>query len=342
MKYLAAHGDPTSIVQKLLEWSRLPMHRPLLAAARWLRDARHDAVWCSRLYSALAALLQADDVPLSLRAQALAAFIVSNDSGSAALFRKFANTFSFELVQLAALGCGAVKDMKAIPILEKMLEAPSISARRAACIALVAIGSNEALEIVAHVLLNADEDLRRAAAEALANHPGEGHAMLKDGVTLKDILLRRAVMYGLARVDEPWAIELLQQAQVQDDQWVVRNAAAESLESRSNLAQRAPRKLKAPSQSPWLIEFAGKQGLGISPGRPATDLLLQALKDEDPDIRLAALPYLKQTPTEGVIGQLYNAMYKDDPELREAAYHILWEIGASGVKLAHPSQYGFS
>jgi HEAT repeat protein len=208
--------------------------------------------------------------------------------------------------------------------------------------ALAAIGTNEALELVANTLLNADEDLRRVAAESLANDPGEGHAMLKDGTTLKDILLRRAVVFGLARVNEPWADELLQKIQIEDEQWVVRNAASQVLDSRTNFNLRIPHPLKQPSESPWLIQFAGKQGVGISPGSPATDLLLAALKSDDQDIRLAALPYLKRIPTEGVIRQLYGVMYEDNPELREATYNVLWEIGASGIKLPHPSQYGFS
>jgi HEAT repeat protein len=342
MRYLAAHGDPGSIVQKLLEWSRLPMHRPVLAAARWLRDAPRDSAWSGKIFATLAALLQTEGIPLGLRGQAVAAFMISGDPGAAALFRKMAATNSFELVQLAVLGSGGMKDSKAIPVLEKVLGAPSLSARRAACMALVAIGTNEALELVGNVLLNDEEDMRRAAAEALANHPGEGHAMLKDGITYEDILLRRAAAFGIARVEEEWAERLLQKVQVEDEQWVVRNAAAEGIESRANGYQRAPRRMKAPSESRWLIEFAAKQGMGISPGKPATDLLLQALKDDDPDTRLAAMPYLKLYPTDGVIGQLYNAMYRDDPELREAVYLTLWEIGASGVKLAHPSQYGLN
>ena len=206
---------------------------------------------------------------------------------------------------------------------------------------LVAIGTNEALESVAHTLLNGDEDIRRAAGEALANDPNEGYAMLRDGITISDILLRRAVVYGLGRVNEPWAVEALQKIQIDDDQWVVRNSATEVLEAKANVGLRAPRRLKAPADSPWLIEFAGKQGVGISPGTPATDILLLALKSDDSDTRLAALPYLKFTPNEGVITQIYSAMYKDDPELREAAYNTLWEIGTSGAKLPHPSQYGF-
>ena len=318
------------------------MHRPLLAAARWLRDAPKDAPWRGKLYSALATILQTEGIPLSLRGQALSAFVLSNDATSGPLLRQFLTTLSFELVHLAALGIGAIRDVKAIPILERVMDSPSLSARRAACMALVAIGTNEALELVAHTLLNADEDLRRAAAESLANDPGEGHAMLKDGATLKDILLRRAVVYGLARVNEPWADEILQKIQIEDDQWVVRNAASQVLDSRTQFNPRIPHPLKHPSESPWLIEFAGKQGVGISPGSPAIDVLLLALKSEDPDVRLASLPYLKRVPTEGVINQLYGAMYKDDPELREAAYNVLWEIGASGIKLPHPSQFGFS
>ena len=341
MRYFAARGDASKLVQNLLETSSLPMHRPLFAAARWLRDIPKDAPWRGKLFSALAAILQTDGIPLSLRGQAMAAFVVSNDAGAATLFRQLGLTLSFELVQLAVLGTGALRDTKAVKFVEQTMDAPSLSVRRAACMALVAIGSNEALEAVAHTLLNGDEDIRRAAGEALANDPHEGHAMLRDGILLNDILLRRAVVYGLGRINEEWAIEMLKKSQIEDDQWIVRNAATEVLDSKLHISTRAPHKLKTPSESPWLIEFASKHGMGISPGVPATDILLLALQGDDPDTRLAALPYLKFTPSEGVITKLYAAMYRDDPELREAAYNTLWEIGLSGTKLPHPSQYGF-
>jgi len=341
MRYFAAHGDASKLVQSLMEFSRLPMHRPLLAAARWLRDSPRNAPWRGKLFGTLAAILQTEGIPLSLRGQAMAAFAVSNDPSAATLFRQFAATNSFELVHLAVLAAGVMKDVKAIQVLERALGAPSLSVRRASCMALVAIGTNDALEVVARTLLTGDEEVRRAAAEALANNLGEGHAMLRDGVTHSDILLRRSAAYGLGRLDEPWAIEALQKIQVDDDQWVVRNAATEVLDARTNIADRAPHKLKAPSECPWLIEFAGKQGVGISPGAQATDILLLALKSDDAEARLASLPYLKFSPSEGVVTQLYGAMYKDDPELREGAFNVVWELGTSGFKLPHPSQYGF-
>ncbi len=341
MRYFAAHGDASKLVQSLLEFSRLPMHRPLMAAARWLRDAPRNAPWRGKLFGTLAAILQTEGIPLSLRGQAMAAFAVSNDPSAATLFRQFIVTTSFELVHLAVLGAGVMQDVKAIQILERALGAPSLSVKRASCMALVAIGTNEALEVVARTLLSGDEEVRRAAAEALANDLNEGHPILRDGIVHADIPLRRAVAYGLGRLNEPWAVEALEKIRMEDDQWVVRNAASEVLDAKTNIADRAPHKLKAPSESPWLIEFAGKQGVGISPGAHATDILLLALKSDDAETRLASLPYLKFTPTEGVIKQLYDAMYTDDPELRETAYNALWELGTSGVKLPHPSQYGF-
>lgn len=342
MRYFAAFGDASKLIQSLMEFSRLPMHRPLLAAARFLRDAPKNASWRGKLFGTLAAIMQTEGIPFGVRGQAMAAFVYSNDPSAAALFRQFATTTSFELVQLAVLGLGALKDPKAVQVLEQTMGAPSLAVRRASCMSLVAIGSNEALESVAHTLLSGDEDVRRAAAEALASDPVEGHAVLKEGISHSDILLRRAIAYGLGRLEDPWAIEALQKIQIEDEQWVVRNAATEVLDAKTNIKSRAPRKLKAPSDSPWLVEFAGKQGVGISPGTPATDVLLQALKSDDPETRLAALPYLKFAPSEGVVTQLYHAMYKDDPELREAVYNTLWEIGTSGVKLPDPTQLGLN
>jgi HEAT repeat protein len=342
MRFLAAHSDASGLVQALLEFSRLPMHRPLFAAARWLRDAPRNAPWRGKMFGTLAAVLQMEGLPLSLRGQAMAAFVYSNDPSAATLFRQFATSNSFELAHLAILGAGAVQDSKSLKILEDALNAPSLSVKRAACMALAAINTNEALEIAAHALLNGEEDIRRAAGEALANDPNEGHAMLRDGITINDILLRRAVIYGLGRVKEEWATDLLKKVQIEDEQWVVRNAATEVLEMRNRSDAFAPMKPKAPHETPWLIEFAAKKGVGVSPGVPATDILLVAFSDENPEVRLAALQFLKYTPQDLVLKQMYEAMYKDDPELREATFNVLWELGAAGVKLPHPSEYGLS
>jgi hypothetical protein len=193
---------------------------------------------------------------------------------------------------------------------------------------------------VATALLRGDEQLRIAAAEALSNHPAEGHEALREGIGSQDILVRRAIIYGLARVDEPWAGELLQRTQVEDEQWVVRNAAVEIMDAREKQNPRIPRRLTAPAQTPWLIEFAGKHGQGITPGVPATNVLLLALNEENLEVRNAALTYLRYTPTEGVIGELYQRFYGSDMDLKEDVYHALFDIAYNGVVLPSPMQFG--
>ncbi|MFH1184402.1 MAG: HEAT repeat domain-containing protein [Chloroflexota bacterium] len=343
MRYYAAYANAGGLVESMLNWSRLPMHRPRLTAARWLRDAPRDAAWRRKVLAALAELLQAPGLPLALRGQAVAALAASNDPAVALLFRKLISSASPDVMQLAALGAGAFGDFKAIPALKGTLLSTGISARRAACLALVAIGSTAALEVVGQALIQGDDDLRRSAAEALANDPAEGHAMLKDGATMANIPLRRATAYGLGRIDEPWAADLLEKMRVEDDQWIVRNAASEMIEARTrNVDPRAPRPLTPPSQSAWLIRFAGTMGVGISPGAPPTAVLLAALKGVNGDERLAAVEYLKQVPTEGIVKGLYEAMFGGDSELRETAFMALWEIGASGFKLPDPTKYGLN
>ncbi|HMB24272.1 MAG: HEAT repeat domain-containing protein [Chloroflexota bacterium] len=340
LRYLAARGDASAVADILLKESDLPLHDHVFTVARWLRDAPREAVWRSKAFAGLLAILQSEDQPLGLRGQAMAAFVTSGDPGTATLFRQLLTSRSFDLLPLAALGSGALKDLKAIPLMEEMMQASMGSVRRAVCMALVAIGTEKSLEGVARALLQGDEELRRAAAEALANDPAEGHAMLKEGATLDDIMLRRAVVHGLSRVGQSWAVEMLQSLQVDDDQWAVRNLATQYLEQMQTIDPRVPRPLSTPSEAPWLIEFAGKQKMGVPRGGPATDVLLSAFKLGNTEERLAALPYLKRVPNEGIISALYHAMYGEDPEVREAAYYAIEEIGADGFKLPHPNQFG--
>jgi HEAT repeat protein len=340
MHYLAARGDASAIADYMLKESTLPLHAFTFTVARWLRDAPKQAAWRAKVFASLLNILNAEGQPLSLRAQAMAAFVVSGDPGAATLFRQLLSSRSFDVIPLAALGSGAIRDPKAIEMLEEIMQAPVGAVRRAACLALVAIGVEKSLEAVARALLQGDEELRRAAAEAMANDPNEGYAMLKEGATLADIMLRRAVVHGLAHVEQPWAIETLQHMQVEDDQWAVRNLANQYLEQMAHTDPRVPHKLMAPSEAPWLIAFAGKEGKGIPRGSAATDILLNAFKSGNTEERLAALPYLKRVANEGIIGALYHAMYGDDPEVREASFYALEEIGANGVKLPHPNQFG--
>jgi HEAT repeat protein/energy-coupling factor transporter ATP-binding protein EcfA2 len=340
MRYLAAFTDATPLIQSLLAEQDLPLQRSRLTAAQMLREAPRTAPWRNPLIANLIEFLQQEDLPLGLRGQALAALVLTNDPSLGLLFRQWLGSLSNELRLLAALGAGAIRDTKSVEGLANLLFESIGPAQRAACLALVAIGTPPALEAVATALLRGDEDLRRAAAEALANDPKEGREALREGISSDDILMRRAIVYGLARIPEDWATEILQKTQIEDTQWIVRNVATELLDSRARTNPRIPRRLSAPSETPWLVEFAGRQGMGISPGQPATDLLLQAFKGSNHDEQRAAIAYLRHTPSEGIVAELYRAYYGDKPELRELAYQTLCDYARGGFKLPPPMQFG--
>lgn len=340
LHYLAARTDASNVAETLLKQSDLPLHAPTFVVARWLRDAPKNAKWRAKAFASLLSILQAKDQPIPLRAKAMAAFVASGDPGAATLFRQLLTSRSFEVIPLAALGSGAIRDRKAVPILEEVLQAPVSAARSAACLALVAIGVDNAIEVVARALLQGDDELRRAAAQALANDPAQGYEILREGADHADIMVRRAVVHGLSRVEQPWAFEKLQSMQTDDDQWAVRNLAQQYVEEISRRNPRAPKKLTPPSETPWLIEFASKQGVGIPSGDPAINLLITAFKYGALEERLAAIPYLKRNMSEGVIGALYNGIYSEERDVSTAAFLAIQEIAANGTPLPHPKQFG--
>jgi hypothetical protein len=241
---------------------------------------------------------------------------------------------------LAALGCGMLRDARAVAALKDLLQDGDNLVRRAASLALVRIGAHAGLVALADILQQGDEDSRRAAAEALANDPIEGWDTLREGATSQDILLRRAAVFGIARVEAAWALETLEKIQVEDEQWVVRTLAVEFVQARQNPSLRVPHKLTAPADTPWIIEFAGRYGMGVTPGQPAADLLLLALKSDREDERRAALNYLRYIPGEGVLAALFGCIYGPDANLREAAYYLVWEMSITGAKVPDPQQFG--
>ncbi len=328
------------INQMLAEEDGEPLQRQLLNAARWLRIAPDGLPWISNVMRKLVLGLQNDGMPLGFKARAISALVLSNNSGVPLLLRQLLAAPLADLRQMAALGLGMIRDAKSIDDLIKLLEDRSPAVYRAAILALVALGDKNSLETVASTLLTGDESQRRAAAEGLANHPEEGYPTLEEGATLDDPAVRRAVVFGLARTRQPWAIQLLEKMRAEDSQWVVQDAANQVLQGFEGNHPRLPRKLPPLTHTAWLIAFAAERGMGVAPGKPAYEMLYKALKEGDEDQRLAALYYLAERGDEGAVMPLYQVYYASAGEIRERTYDALWNLAASGVLLPPPIQFG--
>jgi HEAT repeat protein len=318
-----------------------PLLDGLFLAARCLRAAPQDVPWGPAVLRALASCFQNQTHALGLRGRAMAALATLNNSGVNVLFRQSLTSPSASQRWLAALGCGAVRDTKVVGELVSLLGDVSLTVRQAACLALVAIGDKAALEAVATTLLQGDEDLRKAAAEALANHLEEGQPTLEEGSGMEDLMVRRAATFGLGRVHQPWAIELLYKMQIEDNQWVVKNAASQVLDELDQPNPRIPRRLPQITEAPWLIAFAAGKGIGVAPGKPALDLVMQTLNEGSLDQVLAALEYIGRTAESGAITAVYKVYFSGEDEVRQAALDTLWLLARAGIPLPQPIQFGY-
>ncbi len=338
LNYLAMIDSQASWLDGLLDDDNL-LQRNLILAGRWLRNAPDGLAWINNVMRSLVDCLQNEALPVVLRARALSAIVASDSPGVSALLRQLVTSDDADLRLLSALGLGMLRDAKASQNLIQLLQDWKPAVNRAAMLALTAIGDTASLEAVASLLLSGEDDKRRSAAEALANHPEEGYPTLEDGSTVDDPAVRRAVVYGLGRTRQPWAIAILEQLRKSDPQWMVKDAANQMLEA-IQVKPRLPRPIPALTETAWLTAFAAEQGIGVAPGKPAYDLLYRALNEGTEEQCQAAMYYLSGRGDEDAVRPLYQIYFTNLGELREMAYTALWYLAATGVSLPPQMQFG--
>ncbi|KPK89360.1 MAG: hypothetical protein AMJ88_17710 [Anaerolineae bacterium SM23_ 63] len=341
MGYLAAMGDITEVVTRYLDSDEDPLEANLLSCARWLREVPAKIPWKDQTLRALATITSSQAKPYGLRLRTVHALAETKEPTVRILFRRLLTSDVPSSRVLGALGLGGLEDEESIDtLLDIVYQDRNLHVRQAACLALSAIGTESALEGLGKVLLEGDEAVRLAAAEALAAHPDEGFSMLRDASEHDNLLTRRAAVFGLARVPEKWALDILERMQVEDNQWVVRGAAAEALERRRDPPWKVFPVVSEVSELPWLVAFAANEGLGVAPGSAAMEMVRRALNKGTEDEKIAALEAIAMAGDEELGLELYQALHGPEPFLRDAAYEALWRLRAAGVELPSPKQYG--
>ncbi len=341
MRYLGSISDITNLVDATLsKTTDDPLHRGLLGVARWLDETPTNTRWRGQVMRKLVELLQNETEPLNVRARALGAFLISNDTSTVLLMRQLLNAPARVVRQLAVLGVGALGDVKSVPDLIKALNDPEHEVQLAACLSLVSIATPTALEAARSILSQGDEILSRACAEALAVHAGECRPILEQAAGSENLLVRRAAVFGLQQANQPWSTALLQKMSIEDGQWVVRNAAVQAMEDIAKPHHHIPHPLLAPHNAPWLVAFASKLGMGVAPDQPAVEILLQAVKSGTVEEKLAAFAYLAQTPepSRRLVETVTDALSSGDPHIVEAACAALWTLSLASPHLPGPQR----
>ena len=342
MHYLAVLGDVEPIIQRALQSVGDPLDSKLLVCSRWLPDTSSKAEWRGKLLREIAQLVQDPAKPYGLRLRGVHALARAAEPSVGILFNRMLKSQASSSRVLGALGLGGMADETSV---ERLITAaqsdPDVLVRQSACLALGAIGTDAALEGLGGALLGGDEQLRLAAAEALAVHPDEGFGMLREAADHQEMMTRRAAVFGLSRVPTDWAVEVLEKVKTDDQEWIVRGAAAEALDRRT----KPPWKVFSPPTDlaalPWLVAYAAKEGLGVGPGKAAVDMLRLALASGTLDERIAALEALSWGAGDQLVLDLYKTLESGDDHLRDAAFESLWRLAATGANLPDPMKFGF-
>lgn len=341
LQFLGVFGDLTPAVTQMVEMAEEnPLRSELFIAARFLRVSQRSQAWRSTVMRSLANIIYREYETSALAVRATVALAVSGDPGSPALFRQLLRSQTSMLRRLSVLGLGLIGDPKSIAEISPLADDEDKNVGRAACMALVRIGTKQAVDALINILLHGSEVMRIAASESLAIHPTEGMNILKEALTTEDLLVRRAAVFGLVRVNPPDLASILEEVAVKDAQWVVRNAAGQALEMIKNANPLFPRPNPPMEDIPWLLTYAGKNGVGLANEKQAFDMVLEAVEQGDETEKILALQLLNLRGNEQATLHVYNTYFGSRDELRDTAFTTLWHMNASGEKLASPVQFG--
>jgi HEAT repeat protein len=326
VRFYAEIGDMKPIVAA---WVRRPediFYTRLRALSSWLRVAPEGADWRDGTMALLARSFVKAGHPTQIRQWLAEALASTRIPGVAYLFKQALKHPDAGVRRVAVQGLTKIAEESDLPALELALADKDPTVRQAVVRGLTLLGTDAATRWLARMVVEADEMISLAAAEALAECGEEGANFLREAIEAEDTIVRRGAVYGLAHLG---ARDLLEKAAREDDQWIVRSAALAAIEDLDK--QKVTYGIAPPpevDQLPWLISWAAGQGEGVGLGEAARPMLWQALTEGDTSIRVAAAHVLAQIGRLDDIKPLRATLTAPDPDVVDAALTALAEISA--------------
>lgn len=324
--YAATHMPIEVAVRAKLDAPADLLQNHLLEATRWLSYAGPDVSWRGPLLKQLGNIFIAPNQYPLVRERIAAALVSTRDKNTLFIFRQAARNANLDVRRLACLGIGAVGEVEAIQDLIPLLRDKVDDVQLAAAFALGAIGSEPALDALVEAFTEGTEKLRQAIAETFAAIPDEGHPILYDAISDEEMMLRRAAVFGIRRIRANWALISIYRAFLEDDQWYVRSAAQQAFQELQHGNFGAPTVYPTVDSIPWLAEWAAEHGERVPQGEGAQQVLLKALQEGEPYIRILAATASGQLGLASNTKALYGALRDRQEEVRVAAYHALADL----------------
>ena len=304
-----------------------------LSISPWLKISNKNLLWRVNYIKLLVKIIQDSNAHFATRIRAIAGLVHSNDNSLAVLFRQLLlhNDNSLKELAVYAISCSS-RDNSFISDLISLSQKAPANVQRNICLALSTFEEENAVHELARILLIGEEKIRQLVAECLAFNPSIGTEILQEAVTMDDIVVRRSSINGLVKLNNLWAIQTLKNLVIQDSQWVVRNAATQALEYLESENPFIPERKLPLYETPWLIEFAGKQNLGVSEDQSVAPILLLALDSQNKkDIHEALMCSSQDANQETIAKMIEIAANSSDQTLTDQIFNTLYLIKNSKI-----------
>jgi hypothetical protein len=306
-----------------------------LIASKLLRVSTHNDIWLKRLIRLLGVEIQNKELPYSLRIRILSALAFSNLTRVRHLFRKLIESDEPFDILLGLIGAGVKGDLEYIDQIGELLfhELPLVN--QTASLILVTLGTNEALDKMAQGFLHASDSAKIIIAEALALNDPEGHQILREGTDVNNPAVRRASVFGLSRIKQDWVREIIEELSQDDEEWLVRNAAADALSLSRIETWKYPKAVVRLDKASWLLNFAAELGVGISSRQAAWKFVESAITKGNQQQKLAALKVFNKVPYKAfnLSSELVDLLSLPDLTMNERAFNLLLSLQALGISI---------
>lgn len=340
--YTSEHRSIDSAVSVCLAAPLDIQYSSISQMVRWLSYAGKRADWRPQLLRLLGNLVVAPHQYVALREHIASALISSQDEGALVIMRTALQNQNADIRTLGCLGLGALRDTAAIKPLAALLKHADNDVQVAATLALGAIGTQPALLAMVEAMQHSESrSVRRAAAEMLAMYPDVGYETLYDAINeVEDILLRRAILFGLGRVRTDWALITINEVvSSADEEFYVRLAAMEVFRMIYEAENQGVHNYPELAGVPWLLDFAEQQRrMGDLPrDASALDVLHYAMTKGHPQLRYLALVTSSQLAIKETVDAIYVRLNDKHEAIRDSAYRTLMSLSKQfGLSLPAP------
>ncbi|MBN1640107.1 MAG: HEAT repeat domain-containing protein [Anaerolineae bacterium] len=325
--FYAALSDPTPLARARLQGVDDVFYSNLFAAAEYLASSQKaDRQLRSSVLARLGRILLDPAQPAQLRRRTASVLARFQERGVPMLFAQAMQHQDPQVRCMGVQGLALLGGEHVVAGLRHALRDADRMVRIEALYGLAAWGGEVALEALVLGLQDEHELARQVAAELLAEMEGEGQELLRQAAEMEDMYIRRAAMFGLAALGEPWALHVVDRARRDDGEWFVRSAAEEVMQRLDGAVPRIVPDAAGLEANGWLVDWATSNDVACASPEDARQALIRALQQGNQRIKVAAADALRAHGTVDAIPALRAALRDERLLVCEAAFSALWDI----------------